>query len=108
MLRGLLAELEAKYQQLKNAPLKDDKLGQLKKEVEADPTNLESKFKLAQLYIEKELLEEGLQLLLEIVKADKNWEDKKANNLMLETFKKLGPSSQITNKYRKLYQRLLY
>ena len=66
MLRGLLAELEAKYQQLKNAPLKDDKLGQLKKEVEADPTNLESKFKLAQLYIEKELLEEGLQLLLEV------------------------------------------
>jgi thioredoxin-like negative regulator of GroEL len=66
MLRGLLAELEAKYQQLKNAPLKDDKLGQLKKEVEADPTNLESKFKLAQLYTEKELLEEGLQLLLEV------------------------------------------
>lgn len=66
MLRGLLAELEAKYQQLKNAPLKDDKLGQLKKEVEADLTNLESKFKLAQLYIEKELLEEGLQLLLEV------------------------------------------
>jgi hypothetical protein len=59
MLRGLLAELEAKYQQLKNAPLKDDKLGQLKKEVEADLTNLESKFKLAQLYTEKELLEEG-------------------------------------------------
>ena len=42
------------------------------------------------------------------MKADKGWENKKANGLVLEVFRKLGGSSDLTVKYRKLYQRLLY
>lgn len=54
------------------------------------------------------MIEEGLEILLEIIKIDKNWEDKKANKSMLAVFKELGNTSPITQKYRKLMQRLLY
>ena len=53
-------------------------------------------------------MEESLAELLEIIKIDKNWEDKKANKFMLALFKELGNSSPLTQKYRKLMQRLLY
>lgn len=54
------------------------------------------------------MMEESLAELLEIIKIDKNWEDKKANKFMLALFKELGNSSPLTQKYRKLMQRLLY
>ena len=44
---------------------------------------------------------------MQIVKTNKAWQNKKANTLMLETFKRLGTSSELTVKYRKLFQRLL-
>lgn len=53
-------------------------------------------------------MEESLEQLLEIIKLDKNWEDKKANKFMLAIFKELGNASPLTQKYRKLMQRLLY
>lgn len=53
-------------------------------------------------------MEESLNELLEIIKLDKNWEDKKANKYMLALFKELGNTSPLTQKYRKLMQRLLY
>ena len=53
-------------------------------------------------------MEESLEQLLEIIKIDKTWENKKANNFMLAIFKELGNASPLTQKYRKLMQRLLY
>lgn len=80
MLRNFLAELEQGYTALKAVPQADDKLEQLKKAVQADPSSLEAKFKLSQRLVEKELLQEALDVLLEvlvplqqIIKANKDW-----------------------------------
>ena len=73
-----------------------------------NPSDLGVKFELATELEKNEFPEEALELALEIVKTNKNWEDQKANKFILEVFKKLGSSSPVTQKYRKLYQRYLY
>lgn len=44
---------------------------------------------------------------MEIIKEDKNWQDKKTNKLALAIFKEQGNSSPLVQKYRKVLQRLL-
>lgn len=78
----------------------------MKEKIEKED-KLEDHYALAELYESKEMTEEALEVALEIVKKDKNWEDKKANKFILNKFKELGNASPITQKYRKLFQRLL-
>jgi thioredoxin-like negative regulator of GroEL len=54
------------------------------------------------------MIEECLEQLVSIVKANKNWQDKKANKQILEIFKELGNSSAITQTYRRLFQQALH
>lgn len=54
------------------------------------------------------MVEESLDQLLAIIKANKEWEDKKANKEMLAIFKELGNTSPITLAYRKHLQRALH
>jgi len=81
---------------------------QLKNKIASSPNDLSARYQLAEVYKQNELMEESLNELLEIIKLDKNWEDKKANKYMLAIFKEIGNSSPLTQKYRKLMQRLLY
>jgi thioredoxin-like negative regulator of GroEL len=53
LFREFIADLDKQYNEIKAAPLKDDKLVNLKKQVEASPTDLELKYQLAQIYSEK-------------------------------------------------------
>lgn len=53
LFREFIADLDKQYNEIKAAPLKDDKLVNLKKQVEASPTDLELKYQLAQTYSEK-------------------------------------------------------
>jgi thioredoxin-like negative regulator of GroEL len=45
---------------------------------------------------------------LNIIKVNKDWEDKKANKEMLAIFKELGNSSPLVQSYRKHMQRAMY
>lgn len=54
------------------------------------------------------MIEESLEQLLAIVKADKNWQEKKANKEMLAIFKELGNTSSLTQTYRRLLQQALH
>jgi len=80
----------------------------LKNKVTESPSDYSARYQLAEVYKQNEMMEESLEQLLEIIKLDKNWEDKKANKFMLAIFKELGNASPLTQKYRKLMQRLLY
>lgn len=40
--------------------------------------------------LEKNRGEEAIPLLLDILSIDRNWQEKKAHNKLLEVFKKLG------------------
>jgi thioredoxin-like negative regulator of GroEL len=80
----------------------------LKNKISSEPTNLTFKYELAEFYKKSEMIEECLEVLIEMMKADKNWEDKKANKFILAIFKELGNTSPLTQKYRKLMQRVMY
>ena len=76
--------------------------------VAADPSDLQVKFDLASLYVEKGKLEQSSGLLLELIGQNKNWENKKAQTLLLEVFKKLGNEHETTKKGRKKLATLLF
>ena len=78
----------------------------MKEKIEKED-KLEDQWALAELYESKEMTQKALEIALEILKKDKNWEDKKVNKFILNKFKELGNVSPITQKYRKLFQRLL-
>jgi thioredoxin-like negative regulator of GroEL len=42
------------------------------------------------------------------MKIDRNWEEKKANNLIIKIFEKLGSSDKMVIDARKKMQRMLY
>lgn len=66
------------------------------------------KFELVEAYRKKDLMEDSLETAMEIIKEDKNWEEKKTNKLVLEIFKDMGGNkSVVVQKYRKILQRLL-
>ena len=78
----------------------------MKEKIEKED-KLEDHYPLTELYKSKEMTGGALEVALEILKKDKNWEDRKLNKLILNKFKELGNVSPITQKYRKLFQRLL-
>ena len=62
----------------------------MRSKLEGDPSNLDTYFELAELMIEKNRGEEAIPLLLDIIAIDRNWQDKKAHNTLIDLFKKLG------------------
>jgi thioredoxin-like negative regulator of GroEL len=66
-----------------------------------------ARFELAVYYKSKEMSENALETAMEVIRENKSWQDKKANQLVLAIFKELGAGSPLTQKYRKIFQRLL-
>ena len=58
--------------------------------------------------IEKNRAEEAIPLLLDILSIDRNWEEKKANNTLLEVFKKLGQTNEAVKKGRKRLANIMF
>lgn len=64
-------------------------------------------FSTVQELKDKDQVEKALEIAMEIIKIDKNWDDKKVNKYVLSIFKELGNNSPLVQKYRKIMQRLL-
>lgn len=76
--------------------------------IKSNPKDLESSFQYAKYLIKGEKYGEAITKLLEIVKSDKNWEDKKANKLLVSVFNLLGSDNKLTVDGRKNLSKLLY
>ena len=63
---------------------------------------------MAELLIEKNRAEESIPLLLDILKIDRNWEEKKAYEKLLEVFKKLGQNNEAVKKGRKKLANIMF
>jgi len=46
------------------------------------------------MLVEKNRAEESINLLLDIIAINRNWEDKKANAKLMEVFTKVGAKSE--------------
>ena len=65
-------------------------------------------FQLAEHLIAKNRSEEAVDILLDIVAIDRNWQDRKAQKLVTDVFKKLGSANEVTIKGRKKLSKILF
>jgi len=65
-------------------------------------------FELADHLSQKNRKEESVEILLDMVAIDRNWENRKAQKLLTDIFKQLGASNEVTVKGRKTLSKLLF
>ena len=58
--------------------------------------------------VEKNRAEEAIPLLLDILTIDRNWEEKKAHNMLMEVFKKLGSANDAVKQGRKRFANIMF
>jgi putative thioredoxin len=72
----------------------------LRDKIAADPKNIEARFELAQTLAGAEKYADALNEFLEVVKADRKFNDDGARKAMIQIFEVLGSDDPLTDKYR--------
>ena len=83
-------------------------LSELQARVSAEPENLRARFELAIRLVVEDRTEEGLDVLLDLMKADREWEDELARKTMIKIFNMLGKGNEIAVAYRRKMFSLLH
>ena len=84
------------------------RLDELEGRIADEPENLRARFDLAIRLVVEDRTEEGLGLLLEIMKVDREWEDELARKTMIKIFNMLGKGNEIAGAYRRKMFSLLH
>ena len=87
---------------------KEHSMDSLVDRININPSDVESRYILSLYFIANEDYENACINLLEIIKIDRNWENKKAHNLLLKLFSMLGSNSDIAINSRKELVKILY
>lgn len=87
---SLIYKVDEEIQRLETLAKPDEQELGLRQRIAETPDNLDSYFELAELLVEKNRGEEAIPFLLDILSIDRNWQEKKAHNKLLDVFKKLG------------------
>ena len=87
---------------------KTENAGFNKEELSKNPDELHNKFYLALRYFEHSDFERSINTLLEILKIDKNWNNKNAHNFLLKIFSFLGSSNKISIEGKKNLSMIIF
>ena len=100
-ISGLLTSLELAQEA---ADLPDE--AELRALIESDGNNLEARYQLATLHINKGNHEAGIQQLLDIIKRDRQFNNEAASKLLLKVFDLLGDDPLVGQYRRKMFMLL--
>jgi len=84
------------------------KLDEMMQKLENNPENNDLRLEIAQYAIESGSYEHAIETLLDIMKIDRNFQNKVANKLLLDVFAKLGATNPLVIQGRKKMQKILY
>ncbi len=84
------------------------RLEELETRVASEPGNLRARFELAIRLAVEDRTKEGLDVLLELMNADREWEDELARKTMIKIFNMLGKGNEIATAYRRKMFSLLH
>lgn len=104
----LIYKVDEEIQRLEALAQPDQVEDALREKLAADGSDLASYYELAELLIQKNRGEEAITLLLDIMAIDRNWEDKKAQNTLMDVFKKLGQTNEAVKKGRKRLANIMF
>jgi len=107
-LKKRISTLEIKLVSKKNPSLVSKTLETLESEIEKKPENMENRYQLALQYFEQADFERSIYSLLEILKIDRNWNNKAAQNFLLKIFNFLGANHPLTIAGRKNLSKILF
>jgi putative thioredoxin len=99
--KSLLFKIENEIQRLNEEAKPNEEEIKLQDNINKNPSDLESRYNLAKIQWEKNKSQQAIDTCLEIVKIDRNWNNKAAYTLLIEIFNKLGSSNEIVMKARK-------
>ena len=83
-------------------------LDYIKNDLEKDPNSLELKYELALYQIANEDYENSIENLLNIFKKDKNWENGKAKDQLIQLFETLGDKNILALKGRRKLSSIIF
>ena len=83
-------------------------LDHIKNDLEKDPNSLELKYELALYQIANEDYENSIENLLNIFKKDKNWENGKAKDQLIQLFETLGDKNILALKGRRKLSSIIF
>ena len=83
-------------------------LDSIKDDLEKDPNSLELKYELALYQIANEDYEDSIENLLSIFKKDKNWQNGKAKDQLIQLFETLGDKNILALKGRRKLSSIIF
>ena len=103
VFQKLNSEIELNKKTSKLRPLDN-----IKDDLEKDPNSLELKYELALYQIANENYEDSIENLLSIFKKDKNWENGKAKDQLIQLFETLGDKNILALKGRRRLSSIIF
>ena len=103
VFQKLNSEIELNKKTSKLRPLDD-----IKDDIEKDPNSLELKYELALYQIANEDYENSIENLLNIFIKDKNWENGKAKDQLIQLFETLGDKNILALKGRRRLSSIIF
>ena len=103
VFQKLNSEIELNKKTSKLRPLEH-----IKNDLEKDPDSLELKYELALFQIANEDYENSIENLLNIFKKDKNWEEGKAKDQLIQLFETLGDKNILALKGRRKLSSIIF